>query len=572
LKNNTRKKIICLSTVLLFAPLTASADIVGDTRPDFSERDTLPDFESESPTNILPALPELPPLPERDPSLSSLEKILVNKFELRGNTVFSNAELAEITKSYEGRWISPEELQEVKNKITLHYINNGYVNSGAIIPDQQVVGGVIELLIIEGQLFQVEISGNDRIRTPYLQKRLEGDEEETLNINDLQERLLLIQQNPLIARVNAELGPGIKLGESILRVDVEEKRPYDFNFRFNNHRSPSIGAYRGELEGQHRNVSGWGDSFYARYGLTEGLNDYTLNYSVPLNHRDTTLSFHIENSDSEVVSEPFKQLNVESKAYTYAVTLTHPFYRTPNQSFKAGLRLEKRTSKTFLLNRAYEFSPGAENGKSEISVIRFSQDWLDRSRTQVIAARSVFSLGINALGSTIHNDGTPDSRFFTWLGQFQWVKRLETLDSQILFRTDFQWANQDLLPLEKFSIGGASTVRGYRENELTRDNGAVSALEWRIPVAQWKISKLSLEQDDGTVELIPFIDYGRSWSAKSATTGQRELFSTGLGVRWTPSQKIQAELFWGKALRDVPEPEDDDLQDDGIHFEVNIAF
>jgi len=570
LKHNTHKsKIIYLSAVLLFAPLSASADIVSEPL----KRAPLPEFEEEeTSTSILPALPELPPLPKSEPSLSSMDKIRVNKFILKGNTVFSDKVLAEITKDYEHRLISPEELQEVKNKITLHYINNGYVNSGAIIPDQEVVNGVIELLIIEGQLFQVDISGNERIRTAYLKSRLQGDKDSALNINELQESLQLLQQNPLIGRVNAELGPGIKLGESILRVDVEENRPYDFNFRFNNHRSPSIGAYRAEIDGIHRNVTGWGDSLYARYGLTEGLNDYTLSYSFPLNHRDTTLSFHIDSSDSEVVSEPFKQLHVESEARTYAMTLTHPFYRTPNQSFKVGLRLEKRTSETSLLSRPFTFSAGAEDGKSEISVIRFSQDWLDRSRTQVIAARSVFSLGVNAFGSTIHDNGIPDSRFFTWLGQFQWVKRLNTLDSQVLFRTDLQWANQDLLPLEKFSMGGASTVRGYRENELTRDNGVVSAIEWRIPVAQWKISNLSVEQDDGKVELIPFIDYGRSWSAKSPTMGQRELFSTGLGVRWTPSQKIQAELFWGKALRDVPEPEDDDLQDDGIHFEISIAF
>jgi len=75
---------------LLLAPLSASADIVGGST-DPLERAPLPDFEEEgeSSSNILPALPELPPLPESEPSLSSMDKIRVNKFILKGNTVFS---------------------------------------------------------------------------------------------------------------------------------------------------------------------------------------------------------------------------------------------------------------------------------------------------------------------------------------------------------------------------------------------------------------------------------------------------------------------------------------------------
>ena len=176
------------------------------------------------------------------------------------------------------------------------------------------------------------------------------------------------------------------------------------------------------------------------------------------------------------------------------------------------------------------------------------------------------------MDSTINDDGTPDSQFFTWLGQFQWVRRLETLDSQILFRTDLQWAEEDLLPLEKFSVGGASTVRGYRENALTRDNGLVVSLEWRIPVGKLRIPKLSKETEDGTIQIAPFFDYGRAWNADSDTPDPRDISSVGIGVRWAPSRHLNAEVYYGHALRNLPEPEDDDLQDDGIHFEISLRL
>jgi len=532
---------------------------------------------------------ELPPLPEDNDSLASIAHIFVKNFVFKGNHVFSDATLSQLVAEFENRNISAEELQAVKNKITRYYIDAGYINSGAIIPDQQVDQGIIVLNIIEGRLVEVEVSGHERLQTSYIQKRIRGTAEETLNIKTLQERLQLLQQNPRLKRINAELGPGIELGEGILKIDVEEMRPYQLDFRFNNHRSPSVGAYRGEIIAQHLNLSGllgkqmgFGDSLYLRYGLTEGLDDYTINYTVPLNRYPTLLTFNLERSDAEVVEEPFKQINIESEADTYAIALMHPFYRTSSREFNLGLKVERRSSQTFLLGRPFPFSPGVgKDGESKISVIRFSQDWLDRSRVQVIAARSSLNFGIDAWNATINEDDTPDSRFITWLGQFQWVRRLEFFqhamlkDSQLLFRTDIQWANEGLLPLEKFSIGGATTVRGYRENQLTRDNGWIASLEWRLPVAQWRLPKLSKNADDGMLYLAPFIDYGRSWNHDDSTTSKNStIYSVGLGLRWQLAQKLYAEVYWGAALHDedIPEATDDDLQDDGIHFEVNLAF
>jgi hemolysin activation/secretion protein len=542
----------------------ALADDIG-TNPTPLDRRELPQPGETAP--VLPKLPDLPPITRPGKSsLSTAAKITVKQFIFKGNQVVSTDKLNELVRPYQNREITAEELQEVKNIISRYYVDNGYINSGAIIPDQSVNEGVVLLQIIEGELVKVDIEGNQRLRTTYIQNRLQIKDREILNINELQERLQLLHQNPLFKRLNAELGPGVKLGEAMLKVEVTEERPYEFGFRVSNHRSPSVGAYRGELEAQHHNLLGFADRLFLRYGLTSGLKDYTVDYAVPVTRRDTILAFHVERSDSEVVTEPFKQLDVRSDAETYAVTLTHPIYRKPDRELDLGLRLEKRSSKTFLLGRPFSFGEGVKDGKSDITVARVTQDWLYRSRVEVIAARSSFNFGLNALDSTINTDGTPDSKFFSWLGQFQWVKRLKWLDSQLLFRSDLQWTNEGLLPLEKFSIGGASTVRGYRENQLTRDNGWVSSLEWRIPIVSRET------REDGILYLAPFVDYGRAWNSKSDTPDPRDISSVGLGLRWLPTQKIQAALYWGKALRKIPKSEDSDLQDDGVHFEFNMQF
>lgn len=575
---------LLLINPVIFAASFDSPDNSPSRHLDRYERPRTPGFMKQDTTSShLPPLPQLPGF-EEGGSLSSLGNIEVSTFKFVGNKAISTEELRKLVADYENRTITAEELQMAKNKITEHYINKGYVNSGAIIPDQKVDDGHVEFHIIEGALHKVEVYNRNEadeeghLAKDYIRSRVELGDDEALNIEHLQQKLQLLHQSPLFERINAELGPGINLGEGILKLEVTEAPRNVLGFSFNNHRSPSVGAYRGEIFWRNHNVTGWGDSLYGRVGLTNGLQDYTLDYKIPLNRYDTLLGFHVEASDAEVVSQPFDQLNIESEANTYAINIEHPFYRTPNEEFKLGLKFEKRNSTTYIfrgtpLEQQFSFSPGVQNGESHISVIRFSQNWLARSRTQVLAARSSFNFGVDALDATINEDGAPDSQFFSWLGQFQWVQRINAFgkeDTQLLFRTDLQWARESLLPLEKFSVGGASTVRGYRENLLTRDSGLISSLEWRIPIMALPLPGITKESEKGLLQLAPFVDYGRSWNVDLETPTPKDIASAGLGLRWMPSETINAIVYWGKAFRTVETPQDSDLQDDGVHFEVNI--
>lgn len=74
------------------------------------------------------------------------------------NTRLDNGRIAVLN---ENRDFTPEQIQAVKNKITQCYIDNKYINSGAIIPDQEVQNGLIVIRIVEGWLKQVEIVNKD---------------------------------------------------------------------------------------------------------------------------------------------------------------------------------------------------------------------------------------------------------------------------------------------------------------------------------------------------------------------------------------------------------------------------
>jgi len=482
----------------------------------------------------------------------SSEKIFVQQFRLSGNTVFSTEALKALIRDYENRDITPAELQTVKNILTQHYIDHGYLNAYVSISDQTVKNGVISLNIVE----EYSDVNNPVFRHSALMKRLQ-----------------VLPQNPRCEPIANRIRPTFQRVEETSQITLTETRPYLFNFNVNNHRSPSVGAYRGEISFIHYNLLGLNDVINLCYGRTEGIEDYSIDYNIPLINRNTTLSINFARSNASVVEYPFDQLDVESEVENISLSLHHLFYQTEQQYLMFFSKLQKVSSKTFLLGRPFSFSPGVQDGESQLTLLKIGHQWVRLNRGRVISTSSSLNFGLDALDSTIHEDGSPDSKFFSIFGNFSWTEYLQTLDSRLFFWTAIHYTNDSLLSLAKYAIGGADTVRGYRENYLSRDNIFLASLEWQVPITRWQIPNISRVPDDGLVYLIPFIDYGRGKNDDSDFNNfDDDIFSIGLGLRWYPSETIQAELFWGHALTEVPEQEDDDLQDDGIHFELSFQL
>ncbi|MDG4555214.1 MAG: ShlB/FhaC/HecB family hemolysin secretion/activation protein [Candidatus Competibacter sp.] len=510
---------------------------------------TAPDYAR--PVLVLPGLPA--PEPSLEPPLSVRERVFVRRFDLSGNTVFGREELATVTAPYENRTLSAEELQEARRQLTLYYVERGYLNSGAVIPDQRVEDGVVRIHIVEGRLSAIDISGNTYLRADYLQDRLQPDVEEPLNVLRLQERLQLLQQNPRIEQLQAELAPGVQPGEGRLRLGIREARPYEIGLAVANNNPPSVGATRAYLYGLDRNLSGVGDTLGLNYGHSlesSGTADWRAFYARPLNARDTTVQVWAERNDTSVIEDRFSALDIVSELQSYGIALTHSLYRTPRRNLSLGVNLEWRHSESFLLGIPFSFAPGENNGEATVTVARFIQEWLDRGLNQVIAARSTLSVGLDAFGATV-GDRNPDGRFVSWLGQFQWARRFGERDEQLLFKSILQLASDPLLSMEKCALGGMETVRGYPENTLVRDRCFVASLEFRTPVYRLPLPGVSRGPHEGQVQLAVFADYGYAKNKGEFDLEPNSISSAGAGIRWDASDKVQAALYWGYPFRDV---------------------
>jgi hemolysin activation/secretion protein len=567
-----RVALICFGLLFIFLTCVSSyaQGILGDPTGRSGEE------PKPLPKELVPLPPPIqiptPKLPEEKVIPFHIPRVFVREIKITGNTVFSDETLKEVTAPYVNRELTDMDLESLRLALTIYYINKGYINSGAVIPDQNVIGGVLTLYIIEGKLTTIEVEGNKWFRPGYIQNRVRLGAGPPLNIYALQERLQILQQDERIQKLNAELRPDVRRGESVLKVQVQDENPFKIILECDNYQSPSVGAERGRITLAHLNLTGFGDVLSFTYGQSSGIfPEIDVSYTLPFTAYDTTLILRYRKNDFNVIEEPFKDLNIESKSDIASITLRHPFYRTVNHEFALALMGEYLRNKTFLDDEPFSFSPGVKDGKSVVSALRFIQEYFYRDLTQVIAIRSRLSLGIHVLGATSNpGEEVPDGRFFAWLFQFQWARRFKLLDIQTIARMDLQVANKSLLPLEQISVGGRYSVRGYRENTLVRDNGFIASLESRIPMIRNHFLADFLE-------FCQFADFGTAWNRDLPTPKPRSIGSVGLGLRWGATYrypilwKPQFELYWGVPLKHVDTPGNWNLQDSGIHFRFIVA-
>ena len=557
---------------------------------------------SQLPNPIQPREPELPaPTPPQSPEPSPLRPtqptpaegevrpeipgtIRVDRFEFEGNTAFSDRELAEITKPFLGREITFAELIAVEAAVTQKYLAAGYINSGAVIPANQSFprqGAVVKIQIVEGGLEEIVITGNRRLNASYVRSRLAIATKKPLNRDQLLEALQVLQLDPLIGNISAELQAGSRPEKSRLEVRVKEADSFTGEVFADNNRSPSVGSFRRGVRINQANLLGLGDGLEVSYANTDGSNEINGSYTVPVNPRNGTIRLAVGAASTNIIEEPFDAAGIEGKSRTYELSYRQPIIEKPDRNLALGVTLSRQESNTSLSGEPFPLSAGAnDRGETRVSAVRFFQEYVQRSSNQVFAARSQFSIGTNLFGATA-NDRGPDSSFLSWRGQAQYVRVLapETL---LIVRSDIQLAvsealeeDRPLLSLEQIGLGGVQSVRGYRQDLLLTDSGAIASAEVRFPI--WRVPQVK-----GLLQVAPFIDLGVGWnhSGEKANPDSDKLLGAGVGLLWQMGDRLNMRLDYGIPLINVGGGDSlrdsyasRTFQEKGIYFRINyFAF
>jgi hemolysin activation/secretion protein len=550
-KSHSISKLVHIVAALLTPNVWAVGIAQSTDRPSL-QQPSRPDFLSEKQGFTLPKIPDTSTVaPQR-------ENIYIAQYQFQGNTVFDESQLQTLTIPYRDRTVRIDELEDLRQQITHFYIDHGYINSGARILSNALKEGVLTFDIVEGKLDDVQIQGQERLNENYIKNRLLNDE--PLNINDVKEKFQLLLTDPLIASMQGSLLPSAQSNRSILSIDVIRARPYQVTFFGNNYRPPSVGGEGGGVSSWVSNLTGLGDTLNFTFQASEGTRLYSGGWSMPISDKGTLAYFNFTEGDSWVMESPADNTDITSKVHNIEGGISHPLIENLQRKLTIGSSFAVRQNDTRLLGNSFSFNEGVNSGHTQATVVRFFQEHIERREAQVLALRSTFSVGLNALGSTPQtNINFPSSEFFAWLGQGQYAHQVLDNGSQFVWRGHVQVSNSSLLPIEQIAVGGINTVRGYRENELVRDEGFSNSVEFHYPLFGEPNAKQVLS-------LVPFVDYGGAWNRNQSA---RYLLSTGLGLNWKFDQ-FNAEFYWAHKLNAPEINQHHDLQDEGIHFQLKL--
>lgn len=541
-----------------------------ETDPDPGDRFRVP------PPNIEPLEPEDETLPDESTPVETPEDIpedalstYIERVEVTGSTLLSPEELAVLTAPYEDRNVTLSELQRLADEITQEYLDRDYITSRAVLPQQEIVEGVVRIQVIEGRIGDIRIEGEERLQAGYIRDRIQLGATVPLDTAELENQLRLLRADPLFDLVEASLRAGDEVGESDLLVRVSEANPIQFNIRTDNYSPPSVGGERMTLGFLHRNLGGFGDRLRVDYTFTytNGLDFFDIAYRLPVNAMDGTVQLRVSPNRNEITQDPFDEFDISGESNLYEIDFRQPFIRSPREEFALSLGFAWQDSQTFIDGDPEPFGIGPDSdGRSQTRILRFGQDYVRRDVGGAWVVRSQLRFGFDWFDATQNSGDDPDGQFFSWLGQFQRIQRLSA-DHLLVARLFAQFSPDPLLPSQQFVIGGGQSLRGYRQNLRAGDNGFSFSIEDRITI---------LRDAAGfpTLQVLPFLDLGTVWNHDdnpNPLPEQRFLMGVGVGAIWQALPGLTVRVDYGLPLIDAEDP-GENIQDNGLYFSVGYEF
>jgi hemolysin activation/secretion protein len=565
--------LLCL---VIFQQLVTGSKVTAQTPPTPTiPQPNLDRFPQPIPTpaplpNTQPELKTTPP-PESNPAPSSV-LIPVQKIEVVGSTLLKPIDLQKITQPVEGKSVTLAELQGVANAITQLYLDRGYITSRAIVGQQSIVNGVVQIKAIEGSIEKIEVQGLDRLQVGYVRDRLQRGTDKPFNQNALEDQLRLLKSDPLIVDLEASLRPGTGEGQSILTVRLKESNTLTGFLGVDNYSSSSTGAERIGGGLSYRNVTGLGDEFSASYfrSFQGGSNAFDFNYRLPVNPMNGTVQLRYAPNRSKITDAQYSALGIRSDSNLYEVSYRQPLVRSTSEEFALSLGLAFQDGQTFLnQNQPQPFGIGPDtSGNSRTRVVKFGQDYLSRDVRGAWALRSQFNLGLNIANATTNPSPIPSGQFFSWVGQVQRAQRLNN-NHLLIAQADLQLTPDSLLPSQQFSIGGGQSIRGYTQNARSGDNGFRVSVEDRIALQTDK-------SGTPTIQLAPFVDLGTVWNRNnnpnnSSLPDRRFLSSVGLGAIYQPSPQFNVRVDYSVPFLNLNQP-NDSAKNQALSFSAGYSF
>lgn len=520
-----------LAAILLLAPGIALAALLSpaDRNTIQQQQQQLLD-ENQRQREALERSVVLPhPVRPDDTSASKGPCFFISRIELSGATLLSPSAKKRLVAPWLNQCLDIARLNTLTNAVSDWYISRGYITSRAFLTEQDLSGGVLRLAVLEGKLQQIRLEG---VPARTLTMTFPGLEGKILNLRDIEqgmEQLNRVRQRP----VEIEILPGDRQGYSVVNLTASPEFPLSGSASFDNsgQKSTGTGQLSGALYGN--NLLGLADKWFISGGRSSDFSNshdaqnFAAGISVPYGYGLLDYSYSWSNYLSTIDNNGYLW---RSTGDTETHRLNGSWVLFRNGDIKTGVS----AGITHRINHNYLDDVLLATSSRKLSSLSVGINHTQKIASGVATLNPTFTQGVPWFGAEDDNDkhgDVPKAEFRKWSvnGSFQRpvADRLWWLTSVY-----FQWSPDRLYGSERLTLGGEASVRGFKEQYISGDNGGYwrNELNYSLFTLPWV----------GDVGVLAALDGG--WLKKDGFDryASGTLWGTALGIttanRWLTSQ------------------------------------
>lgn len=417
---------------------------------------------------------------------------------LVGLEKFSRDDFATEIDQITGECTSLSQINEVLRAITNRYISAGYVTSRAVVGPQDLTDGILEIVIVEGQISDIE-GEEEGYGKSTLDAAFPGLKDGLLNLRDLEQGVDQLSRLPS-GEPNIDIKPGNLPGTSVV---VVSRKPIANQIRagasLNNDGQESTGRIQSSVNIDVDNIIGVADywSAYFSRSITDqsGVSSegYGLFASLPYGYWTASVSVGRFEYESVLSGNGLSFAN-SGTTWNGSVTLDRLVFRDSKTKLSIGGSLSLLDTENLIQGIVLATSSYRQvNGSANLRLQR-------RIKNGLLTASLGFSQGLNILGANSVDTGPGGASILAKKADLTVSYQTKTalfgipLDYSNLVR--IQSALDPVFSGQRLSLGGSSTVRGFRDDGISGRHGVFIRQQVGFPI------KTIFKQSDVAASLI----------------------------------------------------------------------
>ncbi|QXH53677.1 ShlB/FhaC/HecB family hemolysin secretion/activation protein [Pseudomonas fakonensis] len=411
----------------------------------------------------------------------------IKDIELKGADSLSGSDKNRLFKRYVGQCLGVTQLNELLKSITHDYIEKGWVTSRAYLPQQDLSGGHLQVLVVEGKLEGLKGADGSQLSDRELAMAFPGSSGALVNLREIEQMVDQLNRLPS-NQAQMELAPGQSVGGSEILVKNNPQKPWRASLSRNNGGQRSTGEQQWNTTLDWDNPLGLADQLMLRGGR-DAMTDHQhtssnamLYYNLPWGWWNFSYTYSQSEYRSQIAANGFNfkqtgdsenhQLRAERVIHRDAVSKT---------SLNAGLSYLR--SNNFIEDSKLKLS------SNRISEAQFGINHGRRVGSAFVNLDLGMQQGIGAFDAQGRGDsfpGAPDARYRKYTATASYLQPFKLWGESFSFSSlmTAQRSEDVLFSPQRTSLGGQSSIRGYKDQALSGDSGGYwrNDLRWSRPV------------------------------------------------------------------------------------------